>query len=147
MVQLLKILFAFLILTSLVLAQPSIKLEFIGYGKSPQEIYISIRNDGNETISDVTLYVDGEVYKTIEGTSEPGAVFEEVLFLEEGEHLIEARTPEGAYSALNVIAMKGEIEEKVEEEKGLSIYDYYLIGIILLIALIGSVIWLRLKRR
>jgi len=86
-----------------------LEMKFVGYGQSYQEIYLSFKNTGGITISDITIYVDGEVYKTIEGTSAPGTTFEEVLFLEPGEHLIEARTPEGAYASLSVTASEGQV--------------------------------------
>jgi hypothetical protein len=103
--------FLLLLLFSLSLSlsqEAMLEMKFAGYGKNFQEIYISFKNIGQITLSDITIYVDGNVYKTITGTSAPGSTFEDVLFLEEGKHLVEARTPEGAYARLEVTASKGE---------------------------------------
>ena len=89
--------------------EAELEMKFVGYGQSYQEIYISLTNAGEITISDITIYIDEEVYKTIEGVSASGTTFEEVLFLEPGEHLIEARTPEGAYASLSVTASEGQV--------------------------------------
>lgn len=108
-----NLVFVFLLLGSLSLLpvlsfaqEAQIELKFVGYGKSYQEIYVSIGNTGEITVSDITIYIDGNAYETITGASSPGTVFEEVLFLEEGEHTIEARTPEDAYDSLEVTAYK-----------------------------------------
>ena len=98
----------------------AIDVQLIGYGKNYQEVHISIKNTGEAMISDITLYIDEEAYKTIEGVSGPGITFEEVLFLEEGMHLIEARSPEGAYDSLGVTVSEGKAEQPhaVTEEPG-----------------------------
>jgi hypothetical protein len=120
-------------------------MKFVGYGKSHQEIYISFKNVGEITISDITIYVDGSVYKTIEGQSSPGATFEEVLFLEEGKHLVEAKTPEGAYASLEVIASKGEI--KPTEEKPAEKPSFNILWIVLLLVLVVAVVIWFIRRR
>jgi hypothetical protein len=151
MVQLLKIfVIAFLLLISLAIAQEAkLEMKFIGYGKSRQEIYISFKNAGQTTISDITLYVDGRVYKTIEGQSLPGSTFEEVLFLEEGKHLIEARSPEGAYASLEVTALKGETkptETPTEKSTERPASGLNILWIVLLLVLIVAVILWFTKR-
>ena len=115
--------FSFLLLLSVSFAQQAeIEMSFVGYGKTYERIIISLSNTGEAMLTDVTLYIDGSAYKTIEGVSPPNSTFEDVLFLEEGEHLIEARTPEGAYDSISVTAKGGEvptpkIEEPTKEEE------------------------------
>jgi hypothetical protein len=131
----------------LALAQEAqLEMKFLGYGKNHQEIFLSFKNIGKVTISDITLYVDGKALKTMKGQAFPGSTFEEVLFLEEGKHLIEARSPEGAYASLEVTALKSEIEPSKEkpEEKPTSYSN--ILWTVLFVLIIVVITWL-IKRK
>ena len=156
MVQLLKPRYAlaltfFFILFSPVLAQPKLEMKFIGYGNTYQEVHLSFKNVGNVTLSDITIYIDGKVNKTIEGVSAPGTIFEDVLYLSPGKHLIEARTPEGAYASLQVTAMQGNVSvptktQVVSKPKKTSNLVYLgIIGVVIVIVVFG--LWLEKRRR
>ena len=142
----------FFILFSPVLAQPKLEMKFIGYGSTYQEVHLSFNNAGNVTLSDITIYIDGKVNKTIEGVSTPGVTFEDILYLSPGKHLIEARTPEGAYASLQVTAMKGKVQiptknQPVSKPKKISENSIYLgiIGVVIVIVVFG--LWLEKRRR
>lgn len=115
MVQLLKFgmlaLMLAMVLPIVIGQEAKLEMKFVGYGNNYQEIHVSFKNTGEITISDVTVYIDGEAFKTIKGASAPGTTFVDVYFLEEGKHTIEARTPEGAYNSIEVTASEGEITE------------------------------------
>ena len=53
----------FLILITPIFAEPSVKISKVGYGETPQEIHIIIENTGDEAITGLNLFLDGEEYK------------------------------------------------------------------------------------
>jgi hypothetical protein len=156
MVQLLKLIsLAVLILLAIspALAQETkLQLEFRGYGKSYQEIYLTVKNTGTQTLSDITFYVDGYAYETISGTTSPGSTFVESFYLQPGKHLIEARGPEGAYASLEVEAKAGAPSEttlptvsRKEETKPYEInFPLLLAGIIIIVIIL--IAWLGKRR-
>lgn len=99
-----------LLFLPIVFAQtPSMEMNVIGYGRTSQEVYISFQNTGDIQLTDVTISIDGEEHEKIDVSFSPGKSFVDVLFLEPGEYLIEARTPEGAYDSLSLNVVKGEL--------------------------------------
>jgi hypothetical protein len=108
--------FVILLFLSLTFAQEAkVKLEHVGYGKSQEEVYFTIHNVGSIPITDVTFYVDGKYFETIQGKLSPGRGFEKILYLKPGEHKIEVRTPEGAHDSLNISIVS--VEKKLLVEK------------------------------
>lgn len=108
----LKIIFvlSLLLFSSISFAEDiQLELEFVGYGSTYEKVIVSFYNAGDKQISDITVYIDGSAYKTIEGISSPHSKFEDIFYLEEGEHVIEVRTPEGAYDKITVSAKTGEV--------------------------------------
>lgn len=139
--------------STLVLAQTAaVELTFAGYGKTRQEVYVAIKNVGDVVITDVTLYVDGKGIRTIKGVSGPGVEFQEFLELKEGEHIIEVRTPEGAYDSIEVTASSQVSQtttttSTIPPSTGTSGFDYGLviIGIVVILIIVAG-LWLWQRR-
>jgi len=132
---------------SLVLAQPQLEMIFIGYGSTYSEVRIAFKNTGNTTLSDITLYIDGNASKTIKGVSVPGTTFEDIIYLSPGKHLIEARTPEGAYAKLEVTAAEGSVPQPtmpVEKPKPQPYWLWIVLGFAILLVLL---VWLLIEGR
>jgi len=79
-----------------------IKLNFIGYGKTVEEVYFTVHNSGEFTVTNVSFYVDNKLYMTIDAVLSSKSGFQTTLHLNPGEHLIEVKTPEGAYDSLKI---------------------------------------------
>lgn len=93
-----------------------VKMEMsYGYIKTQQNVRLYIKNTGDKMLSDVSIYVNGKIKDTLTARIAPGKTVTYYVFLEEGEHLIEARTPEGAYASLEVTASKAEVKPPEEE--------------------------------
>ena len=125
-----------------------IKLEHVGFGETTKEAYFTIYNVGSIPVTDVTIYLDGNKWQTIQGKSSPGRGFEVALYLTPGDHLIEARTPEGAYDSFK-IKISGTEESMLltTKEKAKSFLEQNIIWIALVIILIIIIIiWLLLRK-
>jgi uncharacterized membrane protein len=117
------------------------EVNFTGYGRTAQEIYLSFKNTGDIPLTNVSISVDGKFYKEVEVSFGPGRTFVESLFLEEGEHLIEARTPEGAYASVKVKAKAG----APTTETKIKVQPFSLIWILVAIVAIALILWLAKK--
>jgi hypothetical protein len=146
------IIFCVLLALPVAIAQTAnMEINVVGYGKTGQEVYISFRNTGDVQFTDVNISVDGKIYKTVQGVSPPGSNFVDWLFLREGDHLIEARTPEGAYDSLRVTVIRqegptpGQNSEVTEQPFQLSALS---IGFIMLTIVIVSlvVVWTLIRK-
>jgi len=138
-----------LIAIPILLAQEArIDIEHTGYGQTSREAKFTISNIGEIRITNITLLVDGEEHKTITGGSSPGNGLMTSLFLDPGEHLIEAITPEGAYDSLNLTISSAIEKEPVVQEETEFIPEenliWIFIGIIIIIAVM--VVWLLLRK-
>jgi hypothetical protein len=86
-----------------VLAQTAaIKIEHISTGETPRDIWITVRNVGDVPLTSLEIYVDGVKRDEMDMYMEPGDGFKTYLRIDEGTHLIEVRTAEGAYDSLNL---------------------------------------------
>ena len=79
-----------------------IKISHMGYGNTPQEIKLTVHNIGGNTLHGLMFYLDGELIRERDTVLEPKAGIATSLNLEPGEHLIEVKTPEGAYDSLEI---------------------------------------------
>jgi len=125
--------------------QTKVKIEQSGYGQDEREVHFTVYNTGEIPITDVTFYVDGKLFKIIKGLSNPGDGFNAILILERGNHLIEIKTPEGAYDSLN-LTISGAKETPIIEEPKFLEKNKLFIGVIVIIIIIVIVLWL-LKER
>jgi len=108
----------FFTILSIVIAQQSkIELDFIGYGTTYRENIVSFTNMGEVNIEGLTIYLDGQEFKEIDLVLMPGYGIQHNFLLEQGEHLIEARTPEGAYGSITVTAKAGEVPLPIDIEE------------------------------
>jgi hypothetical protein len=139
----------FLFLLELVLAQePLINIENTGFGKTPNELFFTIHNIGKVKITNPTIYVDGNESETISSALLPNGGYETILYLEPGEHLIEVKTPEGAYDSVKVTvaAIKEKPYISPEEPKPFLDENIILIGLATLIIIIVIIAWLLTRR-
>jgi len=89
--------------SNFILAQEAkVEIKHFGSGRTPNEAYFTIHNVGEVTITNVTIFIDGERFKTIKTLLPPGEGFETILYLDQGNYHIEVRTPEGAYDSIDV---------------------------------------------
>jgi len=104
----------YLFLLPIVIAQAAqVSIEHVTYGDNPTDIYLTIRNTGTVDLTELKLYVDGELRTTINVFLTPGRAIKKYLYLTPGEYLIEVKTPEGASDALKLtVAMTGEQAEE-----------------------------------
>jgi len=141
--------FLFIVFLSSLYAQEArISIENSGFGKTQQEPRFSIYNTGDVLLTNFTIYVDGREYMKIEGLKSPGKGFITTLKLEPGEHLVEIKTPEGAYDSLEITisSVKEKSFQIIEEPSEFEEFDIIWIVAIILVIIIVIVIWL-LKRK
>lgn len=136
--------------------EAKLKLSFIGYKETYQEAVLSFSNIGQVTLTDITIFVDGEERQTIKTTLPPGRTFKFDISLDQGGHLVEAKTPEGGHSDVEILIVgSGQVSTPVEvtvpqtEHEGFSIITFEgLVGIFaLLILFLMAVLWLKEKRK
>jgi hypothetical protein len=109
-VAIVSILLSSMTLSSVAFAQEAkLDLRQIGYGGTYQDILLQFTNAGNVTLSDITIYINGQANKTIAVSFSSGRVIPFTLQLAPGTYLVEARTPEGAYASLGVTASLGKV--------------------------------------
>jgi hypothetical protein len=142
-----SIIFIFLI-PSLIAQEAEIRVEHIGYGQTAQEPRFSIYNTGEVRITNVIISVDGKEYRTITGVSEPRIGFTTTLRLNPGEHLIEVRTPEGAYDSLTITISSAEEKSPITTEETVSTLQENLIWIIIgtLVIIVVMIVWLLMRK-
>ena len=99
--------------------EAGILLNNYGYGESPNEVKFTIHCSGDVPISDITVYVDGEEYKRLPFTLNPKKGISTTLILEPGEHLVEVKTPEGAYDS-EVVSVSSVPHETFKPEESIS---------------------------
>lgn len=127
----------------------AINIENVGYGATPKDVIFVISNTGDSLLRNITILVDGKKYETFSGTMSPKKAFQEKLYLNPGEHVIEVKSVEGAYDSVNVTVSS--ITEKpkfVEPEKQESFFEKnrnVIVSIIFIILLV-VVIWLLVKK-
>jgi len=143
-------LLSFLMIDLVFTQEARIDIEHIGYGETAREAYFSIHNVGKIPITDVTIYVDGTESQKIIGKSSPGRGFETVLYLEPGEHMIEVRTPEGAYDSLNISISPVEERFRITtttQEEAKPVFEENKIWVAIgLLMIIIVVVWLLMRK-
>jgi len=135
----------FLLVIPLALAQNTdIGIKHVGYGKTPRYVKIIIGNTGDVPLTSIKVIIDGEEYQTKQVRLSPKKTISDTLYLSPGDHLIEVRTPEGAYNSLSITIP--ETEEKpttIPKEEILFLKENKLyIGAIILIVILVVGIWL-----
>jgi len=147
LIKMKKILIVILLLIPLVLSQgPQVKLNHFGYGKTPQEVKFTIHCLGEIPISNMTVYVDGEEHKNIYAYLTPKTGIELSLHLEPGEHLIEVKTPEGAYDS-EVVTVSSVPHKEVQPKEVISFTKSNNFKVIVAFVVISViVVWLLMKR-
>ena len=141
------ILFVFLI-PILIAQEAGINVEHTGYGQTSREARFSIYNTGDIQLTNITISVDGKEYKKIRGAFGPGIGLTTSLYLDPGEHLIEARTPEGAYDSLTITISSARGKPTIIPEETPSILEGNLIWVIIgiLIIIVVTILWLLLRK-
>jgi len=91
-----------LFLIPIILAQPSIELKHIGYGETPQEVHVILWNTGNTSLTKIEIYADNEQKETMDVSLPPNKKIEYVFYLSPGEHLLEAKTIQGAHDSFRI---------------------------------------------
>jgi len=137
-----------LILNTVYAQTVEIKLNHIGFGSSSEEVYFTVHNTGQNKVSTVNFYVDGKLTKSIEGVLSPKKGFRTVLFIKPGEHLVEVKTPEGAYDSLNITILATKEKTTIQPGENL-IYlkeNKMWIGTITLIIILVIGTWLLTKK-
>ena len=97
----------FVLMASVYAQEAGILLQHYGFGETQNEAKFTIHCSGDVPIAEIFIYVDGKEIKTMSGANggyiigpKMGVSF--TLTLEPGNHLIEAKTPEGAYDSLEL---------------------------------------------
>jgi len=136
--------------------EAKLKLSYIGYKEEYQKAVFAFSNIGQVTLTDITVFVDGEERQTIKTSLPPGRTFKFDISLNQGGHLVEAKSPEGGHSDVEIlIAGVGQMPIPVEvtvpqaDNQGFSIITFEgLVGIFaLLILFLMAVLWLKEKRQ
>ena len=147
--KIIALVFLLLIFGNLAYAQEAkIKLTHVGYGKTAREAYFTIHNTGDVTITNISTFIDGKKYKEFDSVIPPKQGIQTVFYLEPGEHLIEARTPEGAYDSVK-ITVSSLLEKPYtppEENKSFLEENIMIIGLVALIIIIVIIAWLFTKK-
>lgn len=90
------------LLASIAFAEPSIKISNVGHGRTPGDVYLTIANTGDTVFNAIEVFVDGAKYKDITLKMGSGGAIRSYVRLQPGKHLIEVRTPDGAYDSINL---------------------------------------------
>ena len=137
---------ALLLFSSVFAQELSIKIGHIGFGVNSQEAVFSIHNTGEKPLTNIGIYVDGKLFKTINALLTSRQGIEVILELDSGQHTVEARSAEGASNTVVVtLAPQTQITEQVTPQTVLTMYKQVL-AILVILALI-FVVWLVVKRK
>ena len=128
---------------NLVFAQePQVLLNYVGYGETIKEVFFTIHNSGDIKITNVSVFVDGIEYRTIEAILLPKEGLQTFLYLDPGEHLIEVKTLEGAYDFLNINIPSALEKPYFPPEKTFLERNRMLLGIAILVVIFVIIAWL-----
>jgi len=138
-----------LLLLPLCLAQDAqVLLQHYGFGENPNEAKFTIHSSGDIPISDISIYIDGELYERKQSlTLPPKKGISITLILQPGEHLVEVRTAEGAYDSGTVIIPSPERIGMLENESDKSSILYTLKIVLLSVGIAILIIWFVIKRK
>lgn len=139
-----------LLLTPPVFSQEAkISLRHVGFGRTPQEIYIQIVNTGDVTLSNISVFIDGKRHKTMRVKLLSNKSLGDYLYLTPGNHLLEVRSQEGAYDALNLtVASTPKRVKPPSSEAQVPFFVKYrvLIGMVIVVISIGIIIWVSRRK-
>lgn len=124
---------------------PLISVEHSGYGKTPREVYLNIKNIGNIPLSNISIIVDGEIYKTIQGTLNPDKRIGTVVYLDPGKHTIGVGSPEGAYDSIE-LTISSQEEKKIIMPRTFIEKNKTLISVVIIIVIFGLVAWITTQK-
>ena len=135
-----------LLVIPIVLSQEAeVVLNHYGFGKTPNEVKFTIHCSGNVSISNITVYVDEKEVKSLSGLG-PKQGVSITLTLEPGEHLIEVKTPEGAYDS-EVVAVSSVPNKEVKPKEVISFIKSNNFKVAAgFVAISVIVVWLLIKR-
>jgi len=137
-----------LLLLPLCLAQDAqVLLQHYGFGENPNEAKFTIHSSGDIPISDISIYIDGELYERKESlTLPPKKGISITLILQPGEHLVEVRTAEGAYDS-EIVVVSSVQNKEFQPKEVLSFAKSNTFKAVALFVLISAVIlWVLAKR-
>jgi len=129
--------------------EAKIDINHIGYGKTLNEAIFTIHSTGEVTITNIDFLIDGKLHETIKAVLPPNAGIKTSVYLEPGEHLIEVKTPEGAYDSLNLrisTARQRIVSSQPDEEPHISRNAVIYIALSIVIIIFVIVIWLLIKK-
>ncbi len=121
-----------------------LKISHVGYYNNAQQLKFTIHNLGDETLHNLSYYIDGELVRERETVIGPNQGISTGFNLEPGEHLIEVRSLEGAYGSITV-QVSPTIGDSISIAENIS-SGYRNIILIGVLALILIVIWILMKR-
>lgn len=129
--------------------EAKIAINHIGYGKTLNEAIFTIHNTGTIQITDINVTVDGKLYEQINAALSPNKGLQTSIYLGSGEHLIEVRTPEGAYDSLSLTISSAKEKPVSPEPDKTQILSkntvvYMALGIVIIIFVI--VVWLLIRK-
>jgi len=87
---------------SVVRGKVSIDIEGVSSGSRPTDLYLTIRNIGDEPVKGLYLYVDNELKQRQNLYLSPGRAVKMYLFVNFGRHNITVATPEGAEDSIEI---------------------------------------------
>jgi len=143
-----KIILVILLILPLVLAQgPDVKIQHYGYGETPQEAKFTIHSIGDVPISNLIIYVDGEVYKEINAYLTPNKGISVTINLDAGEHTIEVETAEGASDSieLQISSNVGKVEPSPQEKTFVQSNNFKILAALGVVSVV--VIWLLMRKQ
>jgi len=123
------------------LASKEIILNHYGFGKNPNEAKFTIHSSGDEPVSNITIYVDSKEYARLEITLFPKKGVTKTVILNPGEHIIEAKTAEGAYDSETVFVSSVGNETREEEKTLVKDNNTITIITIMIIILLAAALW------
>lgn len=141
-----------LALCALVYAQsPQLKISHITYGDFPSDVFVTISNPSEVPVSRVNIYVDDQLFKSVEeGLSEKTAI-KVHLIIPAGEHTLKISSPEGAEDEIkiNIGELITTTTVQVEEEAEWQISKRDILGVIfiIIIFIVGLIVERSAKKR
>ena len=131
-----------LVISSVFAQKASIIIYFAGFGETQKYVYVIIGNTGDVPLTSIKVFIDGKEYETKQVRLSPKKTISDVLYLEPGEHLIEVKTPEGAYDSLNIDIPSALEKPSFPPERSFLERNKMLLGIAILVVIFVIIAWL-----
>jgi hypothetical protein len=123
----------------------NIVLTHVGFGETPKQVIITIYNNRSTDLENPSLYVDSKLYTNLEMRLPPRSSANYILYIEPGVHEIEIRHKNES-ARITVNNNIPPIEEVKTLTKPRSENIIKIIAIIILVALLGGLYFLILKK-